>query len=887
MLKKSNEVKWSIILLITFFLFSSIKMFSQTGITGIGSFEGELPSYWTIGADPSGSTLEWATDQSRSMGKSLKITKEATDEAAMWTSENMADFWAPVHNKDQDIFIGAYVRTEGVNTNPASDDAKWYISYAFYDSVGTLIGETKLDIDQSASSSGGWVADTNAVGQTILPRDSWTTIIKFVGGKDATGTVWADDFMLYGREGWAGQNWNTAVGVPSGWLYWLPPSGGNDGEITKGYENTVVTSEEAHTGLNSLKFDLPFDREPGDGFVGTRRMLLDGSGGNLTNSRAMDISALSVNQGDIIRISVWVKASNLVPDSAAMYPTTWAAGFTYGFWKGNGNNDGFNSLDGYPIDMQFVFPDVTSFDWTQYYIDVAVPDDADAKALSVRLHPYARFTGTLYFDDLQVEVLDMPNIAGIGSFEGELPSYWTIGADPSGSTLEWATDQSRNMGKSLKITKEATDEAAMWTSENMADFWAPVHNKDQDIFIGAYVRTEGVNTNPASDDAKWYISYTFYDSVGTLIGETKLDIDQSASSSGGWVADTNAVGQTILPRDSWTTIIKFVGGKDAVGTVWADDFMLYGREGWAGQNWNTAVGVPSGWFYWLPPSGGNDGKLTKGYENTEVTTEEAHSGLNSLKFDLPFDRESGDAFVGTRRMLLDGSGGNIPNSREMDISALSVNQGDIIRISVWVKASNLVPDSAAMYPTTWAAGFTYGFWKGNGNNDGWNSLDGYPIDMQFVFPEVTSFDWTQYYIDIAVPDDADAKALSVRLHPYARFTGTLYFDDLMVEVVGVTDVNSDDQLPNQFLVFQNYPNPFNPSTTISYTLPRTSMVSVKIYDVLGREVISLLSEVQNRGVYNVVWNGTNNNGAKVGSGIYFYRVETDKFAQVMKMILLK
>ncbi|MCK5087463.1 MAG: T9SS type A sorting domain-containing protein, partial [Melioribacteraceae bacterium] len=86
---------------------------------------------------------------------------------------------------------------------------------------------------------------------------------------------------------------------------------------------------------------------------------------------------------------------------------------------------------------------------------------------------------------------------------------------------------------------------------------------------------------------------------------------------------------------------------------------------------------------------------------------------------------------------------------------------------------------------------------------------------------------------------------------------------------------------------QNYPNPFNPSTTISYTLPRTSMVSVKIYDVLGREVMTLLNEVQNRGVYDVVWKGTNNYGAKVGSGIYFYRVETDKIAQVMKMILLK
>ena len=114
--------------------------------------------------------------------------------------------------------------------------------------------------------------------------------------------------------------------------------------------------------------------------------------------------------------------------------------------------------------------------------------------------------------------------------------------------------------------------------------------------------------------------------------------------------------------------------------------------------------------------------LTKGFENTIVTTEEAHSGTHSLKFELPFDRETQDAFVGTKRMmLLSGTG-----------------PGDFVRVSVWLKASNLVPDSAALYPVTYAVGFTYGYWKGNGNNDGFNSIDGYPIDMQFVFPSVTA-----------------------------------------------------------------------------------------------------------------------------------------------------
>jgi hypothetical protein len=463
-------------------------------------------------------------------------------------------------------------------------------------------------------------------------------------------------------------------------------------------------------------------------------------------------------------------------------------------------------------------------------------------------------------------------LSSIGGFEGDLPSYWTKGAEPTGSTLEWATDQFRSMGKSLKITKSVTTEAAVWESENVVDFWSPQHLANVDIKIGAWVRTEGVNTNPTTEDEKWKVSYSFYDSAGTLIGETVMDLDQSTASSGAFYADTNNVGETILPEDSWTTIMKFIGGKDATGTVWADDFMHYGRAGaWAGQNWNTAVGVPSGWIYWFPPIGGNDGEITKGFENTIVTTEEAHSGTHSLKFDLPFTREQGDAFVGTNRMML--LSGTAP--------------GDYVRISVWLKASDLVPDSAALYPVTWAVGFTYGFWKGNGNNDGFNNIDGYPIDMQFVLPSVTQFDWTQYFIDIPVPNDPEAVAMSVRLHAYSRFTGTVYWDDLEVNPVGVTDVDNDGLIPAVFNVFQNYPNPFNPSTTISYAIPQQSNVMVKIYDMLGREVKTLVSGEQMPGVYNVLWNGDNNSGVNVATGIYLYRVVAGNNVQVRKMILLK
>ena len=81
---------------------------------------------------------------------------------------------------------------------------------------------------------------------------------------------------------------------------------------------------------------------------------------------------------------------------------------------------------------------------------------------------------------------------------------------------------------------------------------------------------------------------------------------------------------------------------------------------------------------------------------------------------------------------------------------------------------------------------------------------------------------------------------------------------------------------------QNYPNPFNPSTNIKFELPKTGNVKLVIYDVLGREVETLLNEKLNAGSYEAVWNAD-----KYSSGVYFYKLETGDFTQTKKMILMK
>jgi hypothetical protein len=95
------------------------------------------------------------------------------------------------------------------------------------------------------------------------------------------------------------------------------------------------------------------------------------------------------------------------------------------------------------------------------------------------------------------------------------------------------------------------------------------------------------------------------------------------------------------------------------------------------------------------------------------------------------------------------------------------------------------------------------------------------------------------------------------------------------------------EIPKEFYLAQNYPNPFNPSTDIEFSIPIAVNVEIKVYDVLGREVATLINETLQPGKYKVRWNGTDRNGALVSSGVYFYVMKAGKFIQTRKMMLLK
>jgi len=133
--------------------------------------------------------------------------------------------------------------------------------------------------------------------------------------------------------------------------------------------------------------------------------------------------------------------------------------------------------------------------------------------------------------------------------------------------------------------------------------------------------------------------------------------------------------------------------------------------------------------------------------------------------------------------------------------------------------------------------------------------------------------------------------------------GTIY-KDLVVDIDGdgtfddtlqmdqdfPTDVDHDEHgevLPYHFELSQNYPNPFNPATTIEYSLPERSHVTIEVFNLIGQRVITLIDREEPAGSYAITWDGTTNAGKPTATGVYLYRFQAGDHVETKKMLLLK
>ncbi|MFA7420911.1 MAG: T9SS type A sorting domain-containing protein [Melioribacteraceae bacterium] len=152
-----------------------------------------------------------------------------------------------------------------------------------------------------------------------------------------------------------------------------------------------------------------------------------------------------------------------------------------------------------------------------------------------------------------------------------------------------------------------------------------------------------------------------------------------------------------------------------------------------------------------------------------------------------------------------------------------------------------------------------------------------------IFPEKVTTEWAKYTNTQTMPEGTAYLQAVVVIHGADGAPEAAYgIDDVklaLITDVGVEEINT---IPTKFELSQNYPNPFNPTTVLQYSLPKEGNVSLKVYNVIGQEVATLVNAHQKIGNYKV-----NFNAEHLASGIYFYRIQAGSFSEVKKMLLIK
>ncbi len=144
----------------------------------------------------------------------------------------------------------------------------------------------------------------------------------------------------------------------------------------------------------------------------------------------------------------------------------------------------------------------------------------------------------------------------------------------------------------------------------------------------------------------------------------------------------------------------------------------------------------------------------------------------------------------------------------------------------------------------------------------------------------------------------------LKISPWSLTGGKLYYDlvdekgssicgktlqdaDIPIPIKAGDASETEQSKPTVFSLEQNYPNPFNPETVIKYSLPQDAKVTLRIYNVLGQVVSTPVNGNLPAGVHSVTWDGKNEQGSDVASGIYFYRIKAGSYESIMKMTLLR
>jgi hypothetical protein len=463
------------------------------------------------------------------------------------------------------------------------------------------------------------------------------------------------------------------------------------------------------------------------------------------------------------------------------------------------------------------------------------------------------------------------NLLPNGDFETYAPAFWEeYNGGLSGVQLTWADDEAAPNPwapagvdvpsyRSFKVEKSSTTtDAAGWKSVNNADlYW---NNASGNILytLSFYAKTSGVNTNPSGQDAMIGVWYRFYAS-SALIGEQFVALDQTTANTD-WTKYTGVLTVTSEPDEVYAYAVMEM---NATGTVWFDNIDC-GTDPWSMGIFNGDAETPVGWMYWTDSSMPNFASLV---------SDTVHSGnYSALLYEK--DNESDEMVYYS--------------------APIAAQPETWYKLGVWVNTDSVNNDPAwfasnvTLDKDVNRLGVCFFYHIGPDILHSWDLTGG----DQFFYADQrnAATGWTHYIVVSKSP--VEATGISIR----ARFndlpTGYAWYDDFTIEPAEVVVSIENPATPISNLItnynlLQNYPNPFNPETIIEYQVPERGQVELNIYNMLGQKIRTLVIDVMPAGTYQVWWNGKDDYGNQVATGVYLYQLRGKNALITKKMMLIK
>lgn len=280
-------------------------------------------------------------------------------------------------------------------------------------------------------------------------------------------------------------------------------------------------------------------------------------------------------------------------------------------------------------------------------------------------------------------------------------------------------------------------------------------------------------------------------------------------------------------------------------------------------HWNTWSGIPCDWL-----------------EDPFVSNSKAHSGSNSVWIQ-PYND-----LIKTFPNYTTGK-----YSIEFHLYIPSGYTASWCQLAVFINSDSTEWGFYAMFDPfgngniaagEWGAAqfsFSYDTWM---HNELIVDLNSDWAEYYFEGNRIHSWQWTLGSVGDTIPLQLSVTNIMGFDFPNPPDSSQWYMDDYKLVRIDTTVGIKDFSVPTEYKLYQNFPNPFNPTTTIKYQIPEMSFVSLKVYDVLGNEIVTLINEEKPIGSYEVEFDASS-----LSSGVYSYKIQAGNFIETKKMILLK